>query len=111
MNRKETIPEPISQLHRQLEEYRRTRPRRAKLPDSLWDAAVELARQHGVYAVAQPLRLDYMGLKKRLDAVTSRRPDSRRPPASFRFSRLSALHFLRKRPFYGPFRTLTPKTN
>ena len=28
--------------------------------------AVELARQHGVHSVAQPLRLDYMGLKKRL---------------------------------------------
>ena len=52
MNRKETIPEPISQLHRQLEEYRRTRPRRAKLPDSLWDAAVELARQHGVLSAS-----------------------------------------------------------
>ena len=36
-------------------------------------AAVELARQHGVYAVAHPLRLDYMGLKKspgRIDAST-----------------------------------------
>jgi len=79
MNRKKTIPVPISQLQRQLEEYRRTRPRRARLPDSLWDAAVELARQHGVYAVAQPLRLDYMGLKKRLGEVTSRRPDKSKP--------------------------------
>ena len=25
-----------------------------------------LARQHGIYAVAHPLRLDYVGLKKRL---------------------------------------------
>ena len=33
---------------------------------------MELARQHGVYSVAHPLRLDYMGLKKRLDGV----PDS-----------------------------------
>ena len=79
MDRKETIPEPISQLHRQLEEFRRTRPRRAKLPDSLWDAAVELARQHGVYAVAQPLRLDYMGLKKRLGEAANRRPDKPKP--------------------------------
>jgi hypothetical protein len=30
---------------------------------------VELARQHGVYSVAHPLRLDYTGLKKRLDGV------------------------------------------
>lgn len=30
---------------------------------------MELARQHGVYSVAHPLRLDYMGLKKRLDGI------------------------------------------
>jgi hypothetical protein len=30
---------------------------------------LELARQHGVYSVAHPLRLDYMGLKKRLGGV------------------------------------------
>ena len=40
---------------------------------------MELARQHGVYAVAQPLRLDYMGLKKRLGEVTRRRPDKSKP--------------------------------
>ena len=71
MNRKSTlpIPEPIAQLQRQLDQFRSTQPRRTKLPDSLWQAAVELARQHGVYPVAHPLRLDYMGLKKRLGGV------------------------------------------
>ena len=79
MNRKETIPEPIAQLQRQLEEYRRMRPRRAKLPESIWDAAAELARAHGVYAVAQALRLDYMGLKKRIGEAANRRPDKSKP--------------------------------
>ena len=79
MNRKKTIPEPIAQLQRQFDEFRRTRPRRAKLPDSLWDAGAELARQHGVYAVAQPLRLDYRGLKKRLGEAANRRPDKPKP--------------------------------
>ena len=64
MNRKGTrsIGEPIAQLQRELEEYRRMPPRRAKLPESIWEAAAELAREHGVYAVAQTLRLDYMRL-------------------------------------------------
>ena len=67
MNRKSTpIPEPIAQLQRQLEQFRSTQPGRTKLPESLWQAAVELARQHGVYPVAHPLRLDYTRLKKRL---------------------------------------------
>jgi hypothetical protein len=64
------IPAPIAELQHQLDEFRSTQPRRRKLPESLWQAAVELAREHGVYAVAHPLRLDYVGLKKRLGGVS-----------------------------------------
>lgn len=60
------IPEPIAQLQHQLDQFRSTQPGRRKLPESLWQAAVGLAREHGVYSVAHPLRLDYMGLKKRV---------------------------------------------
>jgi hypothetical protein len=75
VNRKSTlpIPEAIVQLQRQLDQFRSTQPRRTKLPESLWQAAVELARQYGIYPVAHPLQLDYMGLKKRLGGVSSRR--------------------------------------
>jgi hypothetical protein len=71
MNRKSTapIPEPIAQLQRQLEQFRSSQPGRTKLPESLWQAAVELARQHGIYAVAHPLRLDYTRLKQRLGGI------------------------------------------
>ena len=80
MNRKGTpIPEPIAQLQRQLDQFRSTQPRRTKLPESLWQAAVELARQHGVYSVAHPLRLDYMGLKKRLGGSPSLRRKATEP--------------------------------
>jgi hypothetical protein len=60
------IPEPIAQLLRRLDELRSTRPHRTKLPEAVWQAAVELAREHGLYSVAHPLRLDYTQLKKRL---------------------------------------------
>jgi hypothetical protein len=73
------IPEPIAQLQRQLDQIRSTQPRGKKLPDSLWQAAVELAREHGVYSVAHPLRLDYTGLKKRLGGVCHRRRKARKP--------------------------------
>lgn len=81
MNRKKTpaIPEAILQLQRQLDQFRSTQPRRTKLPESLWQAAVELARQHGVYSVSHPLRLDYMGLKKRLSGVPALRRKARKP--------------------------------
>jgi hypothetical protein len=73
------IPEPIAQLQRQLDQIRSTQPRGKKLPDSVWQAAVELAREHGVYSVAHPLRLDYMGLQKRLGGVTRPRRKARKP--------------------------------
>ena len=81
MNREERKPvaEPIVQVQRELEEYRRMQPRRAKLPESIWEAAAALVREHGVYAVAQALRLDYMGLKKRLGQVANRRPGKSKP--------------------------------
>jgi hypothetical protein len=73
MNRKSTapIPEAIALLQRQLEQFRSGQPGRTKLPESLWQAAVELARQHGIYSVAHPLRLDYTRLKQRLGGIAS----------------------------------------
>jgi len=64
-----SIPEPIVQLQRELEQYRGSHAHRTRLPETLWQSAVELARQHGLYSVAHPLRLDYVQLKKRLGGV------------------------------------------
>ena len=81
MNGKSTppIPEAIVQLQRQLDQFRSAQPQRTKLPEPLWQAAVELARQHGIYAVAHPLRLDYMGLKRRLGGVPALRGKASKP--------------------------------
>ena len=80
MKRESTpIPEPIAQLQRQLEQFRRAQPTRTKLPESLWQAAVELARQHGVYPVAHPLRLGYTRLKKRLGGSPTFRRKATKP--------------------------------
>ena len=81
MNRKSTapIPEAITKLQRQLEQFRSAQPSRTKRPQSLWQAAVELARQHGVYAVAHPLRLDYTRLKQRLGGIPDRRRKANKP--------------------------------
>ena len=67
------LPEPIRQLQEQLNQFRLTHARRSKLPEPLWAAAAALAREHGIYAVAHPLRLDYVGLKKRLEALVAAR--------------------------------------
>ena len=63
LNDKSNVPiaEPIAQLQREFERFRSCHRHRARIPEALWQAAVELARQHGLHAVAHPLRLDYMG--------------------------------------------------
>jgi hypothetical protein len=70
------VPEPVAQLQVQLERWRSTHPPRTRLPESLWQSAVELAKQHGVYQTARPLRLDYQRLKSRLHGsrVIHRKP-------------------------------------
>ena len=64
------IPEPITRLQERLNEFRATHAPRTRLPEAVWQSAVELARQYGVYAVAHPLRLDYVGLKQRMGRAT-----------------------------------------
>ena len=83
-----SIPEPIAQLQRRFDEFRSTQPHRTKLPETLWQAAVELAREHGLHPVAHPLRLDYMGLKKRLEGV----PGPQKKVAASAFVELIASH-------------------
>ena len=82
------IPEPIVQLQRQFDQFRSERQHRTKIPEGLWEAAVELARRHGLYAVAHPLRLDYVGLKRRLEGVSKR--EEKKKPVSPGFVELIA---------------------
>ena len=67
------VPEAIAKVQHQLEQFRRANPRRTKLPESVWDSAVGLASQYGIWQTAKALRLDYMGLKKRLLALAGPR--------------------------------------
>jgi hypothetical protein len=61
-----SIPEPITELQQQLTQFRSANKPRTKLPEPVWQAAVALAKQYGFWQTARPLRLDYMGLKRRL---------------------------------------------
>lgn len=61
------IPDDLEQLRHRFEEFRKTQPAYSRLPGSLWAAATELAKQHGVNATARALRLEYNGLRKRVE--------------------------------------------
>jgi len=83
-----SLSAPIARLQEQLNEFRASHPARAKLPASIWQAAAELAREHGVYAVAHPLRLDYMGLKRRMGQVAPAVPKRKTPAKTAGFIEL-----------------------
>ena len=58
-------------MGRQLDQFRSTQPHRTKLPETLWQAAVELARHMARIRSLIRCGLDYTGLKKRLGAFRS----------------------------------------
>jgi hypothetical protein len=76
------VPMAMKKVYRWLERWRSQRTGRARIPASIWTAAGELAREHGVSRVAEVLGLEFNHLKRMAQAagpgVSKRRA---RPPA------------------------------
>jgi hypothetical protein len=70
----------IDAVRTRFEIWRQTREGKARIPDELWSAAVEVARRDGVNQTATALHLDGGKLKRRMMA-TGLVPDKRMPPA------------------------------
>ena len=75
------IPAGLRRVHRKLERWRSTQRGRSPLPEALWRAAGEAAKEHGVFRTGQVLHLEYGKLKRVMEATvaqpasrTSRRP-------------------------------------
>lgn len=65
--RKRTSASSLSQLSRRFIAWRAKRVKGQRIPSSLWNAAVDMAKVHGVYATARSLQIDYYSLKQRLE--------------------------------------------
>ena len=61
------VPDSMKGLAEELQQFRSTHAIRTRLPEGLWQKAVEAAQQHGVYVVARSLGLDYSSMQKRMD--------------------------------------------
>jgi hypothetical protein len=72
MEKKEAKSEPagVAELRERIETWRRTRAKPGPMPEALWRAAAQLARKHGLSAVAAALRLQYYALKDRVEGTT-----------------------------------------
>jgi hypothetical protein len=57
------------ELSQRLEQWRKEQPPRARLPESIWTAAGEMAQRHGLHRTTKALRLDYTRLKKRITRI------------------------------------------
>jgi hypothetical protein len=58
------VPASMRKVYRQLERWRSQRTGRARIPEALWAAAGELAREHGVNQVSRVLGLEFNHLKR-----------------------------------------------
>ena len=54
----------MKKVYRRLERWRSRRTGRSRIPDSIWTAAGDLAREHGVSRVAEVLSLEFNHLKR-----------------------------------------------
>jgi transposase-like protein len=73
--------EDVEQLRRRFAEWRGTHAVRARLPEELWAAAVELAQRDGMDVTARALEVDKPSLRKWADRLRpQRQPRARRSP-------------------------------
>ena len=81
--RKSALPAKLVRGRRCFERWRRDHKPHTRLPESLWSLAVELAREYGLSRTARTLRLDYNGLKKRLEFLAPDETLPATPPPPF----------------------------
>jgi len=58
------VPVAMRKVYQRLQRWRGQRTGRERIPESLWAAAGELARRHGVNQVSRVLRLEFNHLKR-----------------------------------------------
>ena len=64
---KTKLPSKLARGRKCFESWRRSNKPRTKLPKHLWALAADLAEEYGISRTALTLRLDYNGLKKRVE--------------------------------------------
>ena len=71
------LPRDLARGRDRFAAWRRARTGKGRIPDPLWEMAVELAGTHGVHRTAQALKLRYYSLKKHVAAAAG--PRENRP--------------------------------
>jgi hypothetical protein len=77
------IPAKLKEARERFDQWRSSHSGRRPIPESLWELASELARQHGVFRTAQVLRLDYNKLKRCTPGAASTEAPASGPSPAF----------------------------
>lgn len=65
---KKQLPVAVMRVRSQFEGWRAVKEPRDRIPERLWDAAVDAARRHGVHTVCRAVKLEYAALSRRVQA-------------------------------------------
>ncbi|MFA4837227.1 MAG: hypothetical protein WC749_14320 [Dehalococcoidia bacterium] len=68
---KSNLPAKLARGRERFEKWRSKHKTYHRLPEYLWSAAARLAGEYGLNRTARALRLDYKGLKKRIEVADS----------------------------------------
>jgi hypothetical protein len=90
-SQREELNTKIEPLRQQVEAWRQSRAPGQRMPESLWEAATELAKEFGVSPVQRVLRVDYRGLEYRVTGVNKSKSAKAPLPAKTTFVELPPL--------------------
>ena len=64
--------------------WRKDRPHKSRIPDELWEAAVQQGKNHSIHKISRVLRLSYNDLKARIEKSNGARDTIKyTPPLNF----------------------------
>ena len=66
------LPVAMERVRSQFEQWRAHKERGDRIPERLWAAATQAARQHGVNAVSRVARLEHSALRRRVEQTVGR---------------------------------------
>jgi hypothetical protein len=72
------LPTDVMRARCRFEAWRKGRKKGSRIPQSLWQLAVQLASSYGIHRTATALKVDYYSLKQQVEAA-AHTPDSNRP--------------------------------
>ena len=82
MKTRKHIPQELEKLRTRFEQWRSEHPKGSRIPQSLWQEAVRMARRYGVSRVSNFLKLSYACLQRKVepqDSLSALNPPAKTP--------------------------------